>query len=111
MLNLCSAELDKSRSPTRADKPNAPPEAKIIGKEFADYLKSRVRGAGITDLSRNIQSFIDKVHKRVEILPIEEISAMVQNFYQALAKRLETHENFSGLSEEERNHISDLTER
>jgi len=111
MFRKGRAELDKSRSPTRADKPNAPPEAKIIGKEFADYLKSRVRGAGITDLSRNIQSFIDKVHKRVEILPIEEISAMVQNFYQALAKRLETHENFSGLSEEERNHISDLTER
>jgi len=104
-------EIVKSRSPTRADKPNLPPEAKTISKEFADYLSPRVKKAGIADLSRNIQSFIEKVHKRVEILPIEEISVMVQNFYQALAKRLEIHENFAGLSDEERSHICDLTER
>jgi len=104
-------EIVKSRSPTRSDKPILPPEAKTISKEFADYLSPRVKKAGIADLSRNIQSFIEKVHKRVEILPIEEISVMVQNFYQALAKRLEVHENFSGLSEEERSHICDLTER
>ena len=36
---------------------------------------------------------------------------MVQNFYQALAKRLENHENFVGLTEEERSMICDLTER
>ena len=74
-------------------------------------MKSRVRGAGITDLSRNIQSFIDKVHRKVEVLPIEEMSSMVQNFYQALARRLETHENFTGLGEEERGVICDMTER
>merc|ERR1719470_631867 len=104
-------EIVKSRSPTRSDKPILPPEAKTISKEFADYLSPRVKKAGIADLSRNIQSFIEKVHKRVEILPIEEISVMVQNFYQALAKRLEVHENFSGLAEDERSHICDLTER
>lgn len=104
-------EIVKSRSPTRSDKPILPPEAKTISKEFADYLSPRVKKAGIADLSRNIQSFIEKVHKRVEILPIEEISVMVQNFYQALAKRLEVHENFAGLAEEERSHICDLTER
>ena len=70
-----------------------------------------MKKAGIADLSRNIQSFIEKVHKRVEILPIEEMSAMVQSFYQALAKRLETHENFVGLSDEERKRICNLTER
>ena len=47
----------------------------------------------------------------MESLPIEEISVMVQNFYQALSKRLEGHENFAGLTEEERAHICDLTER
>jgi len=104
-------EIVKARSPTRADRPILPPEAKTISKEFADYLSPRVKKAGIADLSRNIQSFIEKVHKRVEVLPIDEISAMVQNFYQALARRLEVHENFSGLSEEERSHICDLTER
>jgi len=104
-------EIVKSRSPTRADKPSLPPEAKTISKEFADYLSPRVKKAGIADLSRNIQSFIEKVHKRVEVLPIEEISVMVQNFYQALSRRLEVHENFSGLSEDERSHICDLTER
>jgi len=104
-------EIVKSRSPTRSDKPSLPPEAKTISKEFADYLSPRVKKAGIADLSRNIQSFIEKVHKRVEVLPIEEISVMVQNFYQALSRRLEVHENFSGLSEDERNHICDLTER
>ena len=70
-----------------------------------------MKKAGIADLSRNIQSFIEKVHKRVEVLPIEEISVMVQNFYQALSRRLEVHENFSGLSEDERGHICDMTER
>ena len=104
-------EIVKSRSQTRSDKPSLPPEAKTISKEFADYLSPRVKKAGIADLSRNIQSFIEKVHKRVEVLPIEEISVMVQNFYQALSRRLEVHENFSGLSEDERNHICDLTER
>merc|ERR1719369_1594486 len=104
-------EIVKARSPTRADKPSLPPEAKTISKEFADYLSPRVKKAGIADLSRNIQSFIEKVHKRVEVLPIEEISVMVQNFYQALSRRLEVHENFSGLSEDERIRICDLTER
>ena len=101
----------KSRSPTRQEKPHLPPEAKTISKEFGDYLSSRVKKAGIADLSRNIQSFIEKVHKRVEILPIDEMSAIVQTFYQALAKRLDSHENFTGLTEEERKHICDLTER
>merc|ERR1719369_2001088 len=104
-------EIVKARSPTRADKPSLPPEAKTISKEFADYLSPRVKKAGIADLSRNIQSFIEKVHKRVEVLPIEEISVMVQNFYQALSRRLEVHENFSGLSEDERSRICDMTER
>ena len=104
-------ELVKSRSPTRSEKPSLPPEAKTISKEFGDYLSTRVKKTGIADLSRNIQSFIDKINKRVEILPIEEISAMVQNFYQALSRRLETHENFTGLQEEERSKICDLTER
>jgi hypothetical protein len=104
-------ELVKSRSPTRADRPALPPEAKAVSSQFADYLKTRVRTAGITDLSRNIQSFIEKVHKRVEVLPIEELSVMVQTFYQALAKRLETHDNFVGLTAEERQTICDLSER
>jgi len=104
-------ELAKARSPTRADRPALPPEAKAISGQFAEFLKTRVKSVGITDLSRNIQSFIDKVHKRVESLPIEQVSVMVQNFYQALARRLETHENFVGLTEEERGRISDLTER
>merc|ERR1719153_1188486 len=67
-------ELVKARSPTRADRPSLPPEAKAVSSQFADYLKTRVKAAGITDLSRNIQSFIEKVHKRVEMLPIEEVS-------------------------------------
>ena len=53
-----------------------------MSSQFAEYLKTRVKSMGITDLSRNIQSFIEKVHKRVEVLPIEELAAMVQNFYQ-----------------------------
>jgi len=109
--NCFQDELVKSRSPTRSEKPSLPPEAKTISKEFGDYLSTRVKKTGIADLSRNIQSFIDKINKRVEILPIEEISAMVQNFYQALSRRLETHENFTGLQEEERSKICDLTER
>jgi hypothetical protein len=104
-------EIVKARSPTRSDRPVLPPEAKTISKEFADYLSPRVKKAGIADLSRNIQSFIEKVHKRVEILPIDDVSVMVKNFYEALARRLEVHENFSGLSEEERSRICDLTER
>jgi len=104
-------EIVKARSPTRSDRPVLPPEAKTISKEFADYLSPRVKKAGIADLSRNIQSFIEKVHKRVELLPIDDVSVMVKNFYEALARRLEVHENFSGLSEEERSHICDLTER
>ena len=104
-------ELVKSKSPTRESKPSFPPEAKTVSREFGEYLNGRVKKAGIADLSRNIQSFIEKVHKRVELLPIEEVSVMVQNFYQALAKRLENHENFVGLTEEERSMICDLTER
>ena len=111
LIYICLDELVKSKSPTRSDKPGLPPEAKTISKEFGDYLSTRVKKTGIADLSRNIQTFIDKVHKRVELLPIEEISAMVQNFYHALARRLETHENFAGLQEEERTKICDLTER
>ena len=109
--HLILDELVKSKSPTRESKPSLPPEAKSVGREFGEYLSPRVKKAGIADLSRNIQSFIEKVHKRVEILPIEEVAVMVQNFYQALAKRLETHENFQGLTEEERSKICDLTER
>ena len=75
-------ELAKARSPTRADRPSLPPEAKAVSAEFAEFLKTRVKSIGITDLSRNIQSFIDKVHKRVDTLPIEQVSVMVQNFYQ-----------------------------
>ena len=122
-------ELAKARSPTRADRPSLPPEAKAVSVQFAEFLKSRVKSVGITDLSRNIQSFIDKVHKRVETLPIEQVSVMVQNFYQvsnfkvvlcsnfklvleqALNRRLETHDNFVGLTEDERTHICDLSER
>ena len=104
-------ELVKSKSPSRDSKPSFPPEAKSVSREFGEYLNGRVKKAGIADLSRNIQSFIEKVHKRVELLPIEEVSVMVQNFYQALAKRLESHENFAGLREEERSMICDLTER
>ena len=71
-----------------------------------------------------------KVHKRVDTLPIEQVSVMVQNFYQvsiqdsklchaeikqnpdqALNRRLETHDNFVGLTEDERTHICDLSER
>jgi len=104
-------ELAKARSPTRTERPALPPEAKAVSAQFAEFLKTRVKSAGITDLSRNIQSFIDKVHKRVESLPIEQVSVMVQNFYQALARRLETHDNFVGLTEEERATICDLTER
>merc|ERR1719239_1879774 len=62
-------ELAKARSPTRADRPSLPPEAKAVSAEFAEFLKTRVKSVGITDLSRNIQSFIDKVHKRVDTLP------------------------------------------
>ena len=54
-------ELAKARSPTRADRPSLPPEAKAVSAEFAEFLKTRVKSVGITDLSRNIQSFIDKV--------------------------------------------------
>ena len=122
-------ELAKARSPTRADRPSLPPEAKAVSAQFAEFLKTRVKSVGITDLSRNIQSFIDKVHKRVETLPIEQVSVMVQNFYQvsnfkvvpcssfklvldqALNRRLETHDNFVGLTEDERTHICDLSER
>jgi len=104
-------ELAKARSPTRADRPSLPPEAKAVSAQFADFLKTRVKSVGITDLSRNIQSFIDKVHKRVDTLPIEQVSVMVQNFYQALNRRLETHDNFVGLTEDERTHICDLSER
>ena len=75
-------ELAKARSPTRADRPSLPPEAKAVSAQFAEFLKTRVKSVGITDLSRNIQSFIDKVHKRVDTLPIEQVSVMVQNFYQ-----------------------------
>ena len=100
-----------------------------MSAQFAEFLKTRVKSVGITDLSRNIQSFIDKVHKRVETLPIEQVSVMVQNFYQvsnfkvvpcgnfklvldqALNRRLETHDNFVGLTEDERTHICDLSER
>ena len=58
---LIPDELAKARSPTRADRPSLPPEAKAVSAQFADFLKTRVKSVGITDLSRNIQSFIDKV--------------------------------------------------
>ena len=74
-------ELVRARSPNR-ERPALPPEARGVSSQFAEYLKTRVKSMGITDLSRNIQSFIEKVHKRVEVLPIEELAAMVQNFYQ-----------------------------
>ena len=99
---LIPDELAKARSPTRADRPSLPPEAKAVSAQFADFLKTRVKSVGITDLSRNIQSFIDKVgllssrsifsikslkvHKRVDTLPIEQVSVMVQNFYQVDSK-------------------------
>lgn len=101
----------KPRDRSRDDRPPQPPEAKAISKQFAEYLNPRVKKAGIADLSRNIQSFIDKVHRKIEILSIEEMSSMVQAFYLALAKRLEAHENFIGLQEEERAIICDMTER
>jgi len=101
----------KPRDRSRDDRPAQPPEAKAISKQFAEYLSPRVKKTGIADLSRNIQSFIDKVHRKVEVLSIEEMSSMVQAFYLALAKRLESHENFTGLSEEERSTICDMTER
>ena len=86
LINFLSSkfldELAKARSPTRADRPSLPPEAKAVSAQFAEFLKTRVKSVGITDLSRNIQSFIDKVHKRVDTLPIEQVSVMVQNFYQ-----------------------------
>jgi len=65
----------------------------------------------MADLSRNIQSFVEKVNKRVDILPVDELAAMVQNFYQALSKRLENHENFQGLSHDDIKTVSDYTER
>jgi len=101
----------KPRDRSRDDRPPQPPEAKAISKQFAEYLNPRVKKAGIADLSRNIQSFIDKVHRKIEVLSIEEMSSMVQAFYLALAKRLEAHENFIGLEEEERAIICDMTER
>ena len=58
-------ELAKARSPTRADRPSLPPEAKAVSAQFAEFLKTRVKSVGITDLSRNIQSFIDKVVKDI----------------------------------------------
>jgi len=86
-------------------------EVKAISKEFGEFVSARTRRQGMADLSRNIQSFVEKVNKRIEILPIEEVAAMVQNFYQALWKRLETHENFQGLEEGDIKTISDYTER
>ncbi|XP_023322153.1 rab5 GDP/GTP exchange factor isoform X2 [Eurytemora carolleeae] len=87
------------------------PEARAISKEFGEYLNIRTRKTGMTDLSRNIQNFVDKINKRMETHPIEEVAAMFQTFYQALTKRLETHENFQGLSQDEIQTISDYTER
>jgi len=86
-------------------------ESKLVSKEFGEFLGSRVKKNGMADLSRNIQSFVEKVNKRVDILPVDELAAMVQNFYQALSKRLENHENFQGLSHDDIKTVSDYTER
>ena len=138
-------ELAKARSPTRADRPSLPPEAKAVSAQFADFLKTRVKSVGITDLSRNIQSFIDKVGMALVFKKLSMIFKGAQKsghlanrtslrygpkllsgslpmprgiwglfayqICQALNRRLETHDNFVGLTEDERTHICDLSER
>lgn len=105
-------------SPYSRERPELPPEARVVSSEYAAFLNRRLERPGVADISKQVKGMVDKLLRTTAAMTggatqdqIDDLSAMVQEFYLLFLRRLETKPIFQALTEEDRIKIVGYAEK
>lgn len=85
-------------------------ESQSVGQEFNDFLKTLNKDMQV-GISKQINSFVEKMLQCVEFQSVDESGEQVHDFYTSMNEMISEHSVYQGLSQEQIDRINELTER
>ncbi|KAK7068230.1 Rab5 GDP/GTP exchange factor [Halocaridina rubra] len=85
-------------------------ESQSVGQEFNDFLKTLTKDMQV-GVSKQINSFVEKMLHCVEFQSVDESGEQVHDFYNSMNDLLSEQPIYQGLSQDQIDRINELTER
>ncbi|XP_068204495.1 rab5 GDP/GTP exchange factor [Palaemon carinicauda] len=85
-------------------------ESQSVGQEFNDFLKTLNKDMQV-GISKQINSFVEKMLQCVEFQSVDESGEQVHDFYTSMNEMVSEHTLYQGLNQEQVDRINELTER
>nr|XP_045608381.1 rab5 GDP/GTP exchange factor-like isoform X1 [Procambarus clarkii] len=104
----------QTKDPTKGDHPKASRqlsiESQCVGQEFNDFLKTLSKDIQIR-VSKQINSFVEKMVRCVEFQSVDESGEQVHDFYNSMNEMVTMQSAYHDLTQDQVDKINELTER